>query len=721
MNPSRGHDPEAPEAPVRDESPPNRLASEKSPYLLQHAHNPIDWYPWGEEAFSRAREEGKPIFLSIGYSACHWCHVMEEESFADPQVGKLLNDVFVCIKVDREERPDIDQVYMAAAHALTGTGGWPLTIFMTADKKPFFAASYIPKESRYGMTGLLDLVPRISKVWQTQRQELESAGDQVLQALQSAAKIPPEEGELDRTVLDEAYNTFFRVFDGENGGFGDAPKFPTPHNLVFLLRYGNRTGEEPAYTMVEKTLHAMRRGGLFDQVGYGFHRYSTDAEWFVPHFEKMLYDQALLVIAYTEAYLATGREEFARTARETIAYVLREMTDPNGGFYSAEDADSEGEEGKFYLWTKDEILTILGEEDGERFSRIFNVMEPGNYREQPGGKRTGKNILRRRRPLASWAHEFETSEEDLAWSVEEGRRKLLAARERRVRPGRDDKVLTDWNALMIAALAKAARAFDEPEYLAAAEKAVAFVLANLRGQDGRLLHRYRGGEAGLTATLDDYAFMIWALIEVYEASFAPRYLQTAVDLSRDLIAHYWDCDQGGFFFVPDDADVPVRQKPIYDGPIPSGNSVAMYALFALGRMTANLEFEETAGRIRRVFAGTVSDSPAACSHFLTALDFMLGPNFEVIISGVPGAQDTKAMIDAIRSHYVPDAVVIFRPSDEEEPEITAVAGFTRDIVTIANKATAYVCTNYACDIPTTDPGEAVHLMRTTGRSPEPIV
>ena len=721
MNPARGYDPEAPEASVRERSPPNRLASEQSPYLLQHAHNPVDWYPWGEEAFLRAREEGRPIFLSIGYSACHWCHVMEEESFADPQVAKLLNDVFVCIKVDREERPDIDQVYMPAAHALTGTGGWPLTIFMTADKKPFFAASYIPKESRYGMTGLLDLVPRISKVWQTQRQELENAGDQVLEALQSAAKTPPKEGELGEAALDDAYNTFFRVFDGENGGFGDAPKFPTPHNLIFLLRYGNRTGKEPAYTMVEKTLHAMRRGGIFDQVGYGFHRYSTDAEWFVPHFEKMLYDQALLVMAYTEAYLATGREEFARTARETIAYVLRDMTDPDGGFYSAEDADSEGEEGKFYLWTKDEILGVLGEEDGERFSRIFNVMEPGNYREQPGGRRTGKNILRLRRPLASWAHEFATSEEDLAWFVEEGRQKLLAARDRRVRPGKDDKILTDWNGLMIAALAKAARAFDEPDYLAAAERAAAFVLTHLRRQDGRLLHRYRGGEAALAATLDDYAFMLWALIEVYEASFAPRHLKTAVDLSRDLIARYWDCNEGGFFFVPDDADVPVRQKPVYDGAIPSGNSAAMYALFILGRMTANLELEETAERIRRVFAGTVSESPTACSHFLTGLEFMLGPNFEVIISGVPGAEDTKALIDAIRSHYAPDAIVIFRPSNEEEPEIVRVAGFTRDVVTIEEKATAYVCTNYACDIPTTDPGEMVRLVRTTRRSPEPIV
>ncbi len=721
MNPARGHDPETPEAPVQEESPPNRLIHENSPYLLQHAHNPVDWYPWGEEAFLRAREEGKPIFLSIGYSACHWCHVMEEESFADPKIAKLLNDVFVCIKVDREERPDIDQIYMAAAYVLTGAGGWPLTIFMTPDRKPFFAASYIPKESRYGMTGLLDLVPRISRIWQSQRQDLENAGGRVLEALQDAARTPPGEGELPETVLDEAYEIFFRIFDGENGGFGDAPKFPTPHSLIFLLRYGNRTGKAPAYAMVEKTLHAMRRGGIFDQIGYGFHRYSTDAEWFVPHFEKMLYDQALLVIAYTEAYLATGREEFARTARETIAYVLRDMTDPAGGFYSAEDADSEGEEGKFYLWTKAEIIGILGEEDGERFCRIFNVTEPGNYREQPGGRRTGKNILRLRRPLTSWAHEFSTSEEDLSWFVESARQKIFSAREERVRPARDDKILTDWNGLMIAALAKAARAFDNPDYLAAAERATGFVLDRLRRADGRLLHRYRKGKADLAATLDDYAFMLWALIEVYEASFSPGYLRTATDLSRDLVARYRDCSHGGFFFTPDDEDVPVRQKPVYDGAMPSGNSVAMYTLFILGRMTANLELEETANRTRQTFADTVRESPAAYSHFLTAHEFMLGPNFEVIVCGVPGAEDTSVMVRAIRSHYTPDAVVIFRPSGEETPEIVEVAGFTRDIVAIEESATAYVCTNYACDIPTTDPEEMLRLIGSKERSPEPIV
>ena len=718
MNPARGDDPKAP---VREIPPPNRLIHEKSPYLLQHAHNPVDWYPWGEEAFRRAKEEGKPILLSIGYSTCHWCHVMEKESFADPQVAKLLNDVFVCIKVDREERPDIDQIYMTAAHVLTGAGGWPLTIIMTPDKKPFFAASYIPKESRYGMTGLLDLIPRISKIWQSQRHDLESAGDQVIEPLRNAARNPPGSSELSESTLDEAYQTFYRVFDGENGGFGDAPKFPTPHNLIFLLRHGYRTGKAPAYQMVEKTLHAMRQGGIFDQIGYGFHRYSTDAEWFVQHFEKMLYDQALLAMAYTEAYLATGREEFARTARETIAYVLRDMTDPAGGFYSAEDADSEGKEGKFYLWTKEEILSVLGEEDGERFSRIFGVVEPGNYIEQPGGKRTGRNILRLRRPLVSWAHEFSTTEEDLAWFVEGARQRLFAARERRVRPARDDKILTDWNALMIAALAKAARTFDDPGYLEAAEKATAFILENLRRQDGRLLHRYRDGEAGLAATLDDYAFMVWALIELYEATFSPGYLVTATELARDMVAHYWDCENGGFYFTPDDLDIPVRQKPVSNGAIPSGNGVAMLSLFALGRITADLEFERMADRMRVVFSDAVLKAPAAHAQFLTGLEFMLGPNHEVIVTGVTGAEDTTAMLRAIRSHYNPDALIIFRPAEEENPEITRIAGYTRDIVMVGEKATAYVCTNYACDIPTTDIEEMLRLMGSKERPPEPIV
>jgi uncharacterized protein YyaL (SSP411 family) len=718
MNPARGTDTEAL---VRKEaSSPNRLIHEQSPYLLQHARNPVDWFPWSEEAFSKAREENKPIFLSIGYSSCHWCHVMEKESFADPQVATLMNEVFVCIKVDREERPDLDQIYMTAAHLLTGRGGWPLTILMTPDKKPFFAASYIPKESQYGMTGMLDLIPRIHKVWETQREELEHAGNQVLETLKRAAQAAPGKEDLKERILYEAYDALKQSFDREHGGFGDAPKFLTPHNLIFLLRFGNRAGNESAYRMVETTLRAMRRGGVFDHIGFGFHRYSTDAEWFVPHFEKMLYDQALMVLAYTEAYLATGRSEYEEGAREVVAYILREMTDPNGGFYSAEDADSEGEEGKFYLWTKDEILQALGYEDGERFARIFDVQDSGNYREAPTGERTGRNILRLRRPLSAWAQEFSVSEGDLKGSVESSQQKLYAVRRSRTPPSKDDKILTDWNALMIAALAKAARTFDDRTYLDAAEKAASFVLTHLRRPDGRLLHRYRNGEAGLPATLDDYAFMLWALIELYETSFAVGYLRSAIEFSRDLIIYFWDCDQGGFFFTANDEDVPVRQKLVYDGALPSGNSVAMYALFMLGRMTANLEFEEMARRIQRVFAESVRSAPAVHTFLLTALDVMLGPTYEVIIAGIPGAEDTARMVRALWSHYIPDTVVLFRPADEDVPEIAKIARFMQDIVTIEDAATAYVCTNYACDIPTTEIDEMLSLLKTT-KSPEPVV
>ncbi|NLM30756.1 MAG: thioredoxin domain-containing protein [Methanomicrobiales archaeon] len=711
-----------PEPAASEKLHPNRLIHEQSPYLLRHAYNPVDWYPWGEEAFHRAKEEERPIFLSTGYSACHWCHVMEEESFTDPVVAKLLNALFVCIKVDREERPDIDRIYIDAARMLSGTAmGWPLTIIMTPDGRPFFAASYLPKESRYGMTGLVDLIPRINRAWQTRRRELEETGGRVLGALRDAARTSPAGDDLSREVLDDVYDILLRLFDAENAGFGGAPKFPAPHILIFLLRYGHRTGKVPAYTMVEETLRAMRRGGIFDQIGWGFHRYATDAGWLVPHFEKMLYDQALMIMAYTEACLATGRDEFAVTARETIAYLLRDMVDPDGGFYSTEDADSEGVEGKFYLWTKAEVLEVLGEEDGERFSRIFGITEPGNYLAQPGAKITGQNILHLSGSFAARARELAMTEDDLTGFVESARQRLFAAREERVRPAKDDRILTDWNGLAIAALAKAARAFDDPGYLAAAERAAEFILTRLRGPDGRLLHRYRNGEAGIAAMLDDYAFMILALIEVYEASLDPGYLKAAVELAHDLVARYHDPERGGFFFTPDDVDIPVRQKPISDGATPSGNSAAMYALFRLGRMTANPAFEEIADRIHRTFAGTVRKSPATHIGFLTGLDRMLGPGVEVIITGARGAEDTRAMIQAIASHYTPDASVIFRPSDEEDPEITRVAGFTRDAVAIDGRATAYVCTNYACEIPVTDPDEMLRRIRAMPEAPEPII
>ncbi|MDN7025887.1 thioredoxin domain-containing protein [Methanoculleus sp. FWC-SCC1] len=718
MDPARGN-PE--ETGARNQAAePNRLVREKSPYLLQHAYNPVDWYPWSEEAFAKAQAENKPIFLSIGYSTCHWCHVMAHESFEDPQIAKLLNDVFVCIKVDREERPDLDQVYMTAAHLLTGRGGWPLTIIMTPDKKPFLAASYIPKESRYGMTGLLDLIPRIHKAWVSQREALEEAGDQVLENIRRAASTAERE-ELGVQTLEKAYNTLLQSFDGLHGGFGSSPKFPTPHNLSFLLRYGKRADAEPVYAMVAKTLHVMRQGGIYDHIGFGFHRYSTDAEWFVPHFEKMLYDQALLVVAYVEAYLALGDEAFRRTAEETITYVLRDMTDPAGGFYAAEDADSEGVEGKFYLWTKDEIRDVLGEEDGGRFSAVFDVKEVGNFRVEATGEKTGSNILRMRRSPAARAADLGMSEDELRRFVESARRKLFAAREKRVRPHKDDKILTDWNGLMIAALAKAARAFGSVEYREAAERAASFLLSRLRRPDGRLLHRYRDGEAGITATADDYAFLIWGLWELYETTFDVGYLTTALLLQNDMLAHYQDAENGGFYTTAaDEIDLPVRQKEVYDGAVPSANSVAVTNLLVLGRMTAHLEFEEAAYRALQVFSGTISSMPAAYTFFLTAVDFIAGPNYEVIITGVPGAGDTDAMIGAIRSRFIPNAVILFRPAGGEPPPIASVAPFAQDAVPLEGRATAYVCINYACDIPTTDADEMLDLL-TLPKPPEPFV
>ncbi len=698
---------------------PNRLIREKSPYLLQHAHNPVDWYPWGEEAFLKAREEHKPIFLSIGYSTCHWCHVMAHESFEDRQVARLLNDVFVCIKVDREERPDLDQIYMTAAHLLTGRGGWPLTILMTPERKPFFAATYIPKESRYGMTGMLDLIPRIHRAWVSQRSDLEEAGSSVIEAIEKVASTSGGE-DLDAGVLEEAYTTLLQSFDADRGGFGSAPKFPSPQNLLFLLRYGNRTGAEPASAMVEKTLRAMQQGGIYDHIGFGFHRYSTDADWFVPHFEKMLYDQALLVMAYVEAYQAFDDEAFRRTAEETITYVLRDMTDPNGGFYAAEDADSEGIEGKFYLWTEDEIREVLGGGDGERFARIFDMRQAGNFAGEAAGERTGSNILRMRRSRRAWAAELGMTEDELSRFIESARRRLFDSRKQRVPPQKDDKILTDWNGLMIAALAKAARVLSSTEYRDAAEKAASFVLAHLRRPDGRLLHRYREGDAGITATSADYAFLIWGLRELYETTFRVDYLIAALELAADLIAHYRDSAREGFYTMPEDAeDVPVRQKEVYDGAVPSANSVAMLDLFILGRMTVNLEFEEIARSTGRAFSEIVRSMPAAHTFLLIALDFAIGPNYEVIITGNPGAEDTDALIRTLRSKFIPNAVVLFRPAGEEPPAIASVAPFTQDIVPLDGRATAYVCTNYACDIPTTDAGEMLSLLRVEREAPLP--
>jgi uncharacterized protein YyaL (SSP411 family) len=701
---------------LKDEKMVNSLISEKSPYLLQHAHNPVDWHPWSEEAFSQAKQEDKPVFLSIGYSTCHWCHVMAHESFEDQDVAKLINDAFIPVKVDREERPDIDQIYMTACQMMTGRGGWPLTIIMTPDKKPFFAATYIPKEGRFGSSGLLELIPRIKDLWTNDRGRLLDSAEKISANLNQLRT--PEAGTgttLDESALTNAYEGLCQLFDLQNGGFGSAPKFPTPHNLLFLLRYWKRTGDANALDMVETTLQAMRMGGVYDHVGFGFHRYSTDARWFAPHFEKMLYDQALLAMAYSEAYQATHKVEYANTAREILAYVLRDMTSEVGGFYSAEDADSEGVEGKFYLWSVAELKSLLDKDEFSLLVKLFDIQEGGNFEIE-----RGLNILALRSSLEDAASVYGIPEKEVRERLSEIRTKLFAAREKRVRPYKDDKILTDWNGLMIAAFAKAAQALGlalsdqdnqgDQDYSLAARKAADFILAEMRGPDGRLLHRYRDGP-GIEANLDDYSFMIWGLIELYEAVFDTKYLQAALDLNKIMIDHFWDQESGGFYFTPDDGErLLVRRKEIYDGAVPSGNSVAMLNLLRLSRLTGNHQYEELADKIGQTFSVQVSRQPAAYAMLMATLDFGIGPAYEVVVVGDPDAQDTIEMLKALRSRFMPSKVVILVDSGEDSPLIFRLAEFTKNLATANGSATAFVCANQSCDLPTTDAARMLDLL-----------
>jgi uncharacterized protein YyaL (SSP411 family) len=690
------------------EKPGNRLRFEKSPYLLQHAHNPVDWYPWGDEAFEKARKENKPIFLSIGYSTCHWCHVMERESFEDPEVARLMNEVFVSIKVDREERPDIDNMYMTVSQILTGGGGWPLNIIMTPDKKPFFAGTYFPRESRFGRIGMLDLAPRIQEIWTTEYQKVLDTADQVVATLQDISQQVPQtqqanESELDETLLNATYKQLAERFDDQHGGFGNAPKFPTPHTLLFLLRYWKRSNDEQALKMVERTLQAMRLGGMYDHIGFGFHRYSTDAQWLLPHFEKMLYDQALLAMAYTEAYQATEKEEYARTVHEIFMYVLRDMTAPSGGFYAAEDADSKGVEGKFYVWSTEEIHQILDDENVDLTIDLFNFEQGGNFKEQSTGLKTGENIIHLQKPLADLASDLGMSEQALQKRIKAIRQKLFDVREQRVHPHKDDQILTDWNGLMIAALSKAAQVFNEPRYAEVAERAARFILNEMRSEHGRLLHRYRDGEAAIPAHADDYAFLIWGLIELYETTFNVEYLERALSLNAELIEYFWDDTplspleggiKGGFYFTADDGEqLLVRQKEIYDGAIPSGNSAAMLNLLRLGRMTARPELEEKAANLARAFSETVAQTPSAYTLFMLAGDFAIGPTYEVVIVGDSHSEDTKQMVQALRKPFFPNQIALLRPTEQESPEILRLAPYIEPYMSIENKATAYVCRN----------------------------
>ena len=689
---------------------PNRLVSEKSPYLLQHAHNPVDWFPWGEEAFEKAQREDKLIFLSIGYSTCHWCHVMEHESFEDPDVAKAMNAAFVAIKVDREERPDIDHTYMTVCQMMTGSGGWPLNIIMTPDKKPFFAGTYFPRETRQGRVGMIDLSLHVKDIWDKRRNEAIQSADQVMEALRTMVDDAPGQAP-GKDALAAAYEQLSQRFDARFGGFGQAPKFPTPHNMLFLLRYWHRTGETHALEMVEATLKAMREGGIYDHIGFGFHRYATDAHWLVPHFEKMLYDQALIAMTYTEAYQATGKEAYRKTTDEILQYVLRDMTAAEGGFYSAEDADSEGEEGKFYVWTLDEVERVLDRDQTDLISQVLNVYTKGNFRDEATGSVTGANILHLRQSLAETAVRMNVPLEELETRVEEARAALFQAREKRVHPYKDDKILTDWNGLMIAALAKAAQVFDRREYADAASKAAKFILSTLRSEDGRLVHRFRLGEAGLPAHVDDYAFLVWGLVELYEATFDVRWLSDALDVNQKLLDHFWDDRAGGLFFTADDEkELPVRRKEIYDGATPSGNAVAALNLLRLGRITGNAAWEQKAEQLAAAFSGSVGQFPSGYTQLLVAREFAMGPSREVVITGDLDAEDTRALIRELHRLFLPNKVVLFRPAGQAEPDIVRMAPYTRGQTPVDGKATAYVCVNYACGLPSTDPQQMLESL-----------
>ncbi len=682
---------------------PNRLITEESPYLLQHAYNPVQWYPWGEGAFEAARKEDKPVFLSVGYSTCHWCHVMAHESFEDAEVAKLLNQSFICIKVDREERPDIDHMYMAVAIGMTGRGGWPLTVIMTPEKRPFFAATYIPKNGRYGQAGMIELIPKIKEIWDSNRNELLDSADRIVDSLRQSQNLVAKSGDLDVSYLARGYQSLASIYDARNGGFGNAPKFPAPHNILFLLRYWRRTGDDQTLEMVEATLQAMRMGGIFDHVGFGFHRYSTDAEWSLPHFEKMLYDQALLAIAYTEAYQATGKEEYARTVREILEYVLRDMTNSEGGFYSAEDADSEGEEGKFYSWTAEELEEVLDKEDFKLLIRLYDVHERGNFEK-------GRNILRQMSAFSDAAAILKMPESVLYDSWNRIRVKLFQVREGRIHPLKDDKILTDWNGLMIAALAKAAQALDAPHYAAAAKRAADFLREKMRDSEGKLLHRYRG-TAGLQANLDDYAFLVWGLIDLYETVFEVKYLETALQLNQAMMQNFWDSDHGGLFFSPRDGEaLPLRRKEYYDGAVPSGNSVAMQNLLRLMHLTGDLALEKSATNLSRSIFAAAREQPVGHTMLLCALDYELGPTREVALVGEAEDSGITEMLSTIRSRFLPNKAVVLVSGRE----IVEISPFTKDLVQLEGKATAYICSDHVCQLPTTSLEEMTDILEKIG-------
>lgn len=675
----------------------NRLAHETSPYLLQHANNPVDWYPWGPEALERARTEDKPIFLSIGYSACHWCHVMEHESFENADIAKVMNDLFVNIKVDREERPDLDQIYMNAVQLMTHHGGWPMSVFLTPDLRPFYGGTYYPPTSRMGMPGFPNVLMGVSDAWKNRRdQVLESAG-RLTQALVEMSGRESAAGELTLELLTDAAAAMEGYFDFTHGGFGGAPKFPHAMDLRVLLRTWSRQQHATQQEMIRLTLDKMAGGGIYDHLGGGFHRYSVDAKWLVPHFEKMLYDNALLAGCYTEAFQATRNHEYARVTRETLDFILREMTHAEGPFYSTQDADSEGEEGKFYVWTPAEVLSVLGTEKGTVFNRVYDVSDAGNFE--------GHNILNLPKTLAQCAKILGRSEPDLRSELAEGRAKLLAVRNQRVWPGLDDKVLISWNSLAIEAFAEAAGPLAEPRYLAAARKAADFLLKTLRRADGRLLHSWRNGQAKFDAYLDDYAYLANALVSLYEASFEERWIDEAVALADVMLAQFADTTGGGFFFTASDHEALItRNKDAHDASVPSASGMAATALLRLGKLTGRGDYLAAAEGTLKLYAELIERSPSAGGQMLIALDFYLGPTSEVVLLGDPAEPDTQTVLAALRARFLPRQVVALRTPVVAGASRSAwldplFAGKQAGPADSSTSPRLYQCQNFACQAP----------------------
>ena len=677
----------------------NRLIHETSPYLLQHAHNPVDWYPWGQEALSRARKEDKPILLSIGYSSCHWCHVMEQECFENEAIAKIMNEKFISIKVDREERPDLDEVYMNAAQVMTGGGGWPLNVFLTPDLVPFHSGTYFPPEDRGGMPGFPKILVVLSDYYRTHRGEVDKMVGQVKQALQQIVRLAPSQETMEAGVLDKALQAMESQFDSANGGFGRAPKFPSSMGLSFLLRQWKRTGSKEALGMVELSLEKMAHGGMYDHLGGGFHRYSVDERWLIPHFEKMLYDNALLSRTYFEAYQATRKEGFRQVGEEILQYVIREMTGPEGGFYSTQDADSEGKEGKFFVWTRDQIKEALGKEMGTPFSAYYGVTPHGNFE-------GGSSVLNIESTLGKVSELYGMSVPDLAKLLGEGRKKLFDEREKRVKPGRDEKILTSWNGLMISGFVDGFNVTGKESYLLAAQKAARFILREMR-PEGHLMRVYKGGRCHTKGYSEDYVFFIQALLDLYEATVEMEWLKAAEELNRELIHQFWDEKEGGLFFVGKENEALIaHSKSPYDNATPSPKSVAVFNLLRVGTLTGEESLKQKAEQILHLFYGFLSEHPAGFTHMLSALSFFLHPE-EI---GVIGSKDdlrTKSMLREIHLAYLPNKILSLRdprisPEPKWFPFLTEKG--------IPEVPTTFVCKGFTCLPPVHDEKELKKIL-----------